>query len=416
MSAMTSKFPIGFWNYQPIRTITTDDVQTWADCGITLTMSPNYDHNRPEDKAHMLEIMDACAARGIRLIVCDSRTFWAGAAENPEGYRSRYREALADFGSHPAVAGFHIGDEPFKEQMDDVAAAVRIQREEAPELLPFVNLLPTWDGGEAGYAGYKNYQECLKDVEERVPLKLLCYDRYSQMNPEEAGTEDYFSDLKRFAELAKTMDIPFWTTLLCVGHFRYRVPSYDDLRWQLSTALASGCQGILWFMFYLRTPHSNYRMAPINQFNEKTATYGALSQVLREFHAAYAPLFTRLTLKTCYHVGRAWGGYPSFADGCDENILHAEAWHEIDAIISIFHDEEGRKYAVIVNNTTTKSGQLALTVCKKAGRMVRAGAFGGSDVFYAHHDEGCTDHGETFVYTPWLAPGQMNVYRFDPAE
>ena len=69
MSAMTSKFPIGFWNYQPIRTITTDDVQTWADCGITLTMSPNYDHNRPEDKAHMLEIMDACAARGIRLIV-----------------------------------------------------------------------------------------------------------------------------------------------------------------------------------------------------------------------------------------------------------------------------------------------------------------------------------------------------------
>lgn len=413
MPAITPKFPIGFWNYQPISIITTDDVQTWADCGMTLTMSPNYDHNHPEDKAHMLEIMDACAERGIRLIICDKRTFWTGAAEDPEGYRSRYREALADFGSHPATVGFHVGDEPFKEQMDDVAAAVRIQREEAPQLLPFVNLLPTWGGK---YAGYDSYQECLKDIAERVPLKLVCYDRYSQMDPDPVGTEAYFTDLRRFGELAKTMNVPIWTTLLCVGHYRYRVPSYDDLRWQLSTALASGCQGILWFMFYLRKPLSNYRMAPINQFNEKTATYTALSQVLREFNASYASLFTHLTLEVCYHLGRAWGGYPAFTDGCDENIIHAEAWHDIDVIISFFRDEEGRKYVAVVNNTTTKSGRLALTISKKAGRMIRAGAFGGTDVFYFNHDEGCTDHGETYTYTPWLAPGQMNVYRFDPAE
>lgn len=405
------RFPIGFWNYRPIEKVTVEDVRAWADCGMTLTMSPSYIPS-PDNRRRMLELLDECSRLGLRLILCDRRSGWEGASSDPDAYRARFREACADFAEHPAVYGFHVGDEPSRCHMDDVAAALRIQREEAPSLTPFLNLLPTW-GGE--YAGYDNVDACFDDLAARVPLKLLCYDRYSQMNPEDEGTEAYFDDLRRYNALALRMGVPCWTTLLCVGHFRYRVPSEDDLRWQLSTALASGCRGILWFMFYLSAPNSNYRMAPINMFGEKTTTYTALRNVLRQFNATHADAFRTLTLRDCYHVRRAWGGYRLFAEGCDDAVTRVESLHGVDAIVSFFTGADGKKYLALTGNSKTESGQLALTVRKSAGRMVRVGPYAGNpDVQINFHDEGLSDCGDHFVYTPWLAPGQLNLYRFDP--
>ncbi|MDD6799025.1 MAG: hypothetical protein PUE85_01185 [Firmicutes bacterium] len=407
---MNERFPLGFWNYQPMTHVTLDDVQKWAECGMTLPMSPQY-YPTPENKRRMLEILDECQRNDMRVILCDSRSHWNGASSDPETYRVHFREACEDFASHPAVYGFHIGDEPSRNEMEDVITALAIQKEEAPSLKPFLNLLPTWDGK---YIGYDDVYACFDDIKARMPLDQLCYDRYSQMNPEESGTEAYFVDLRRYSELSASMGIPFWTTLLCVGHFRYRVPSEDDLRWQLSTALAAGCKGILWFMFYLRAPISNYRKAPIDMFGERTETFYALKNVLRQFNATYADTFKDLTLDGCYHLGRAWGGYPLFTDKTDDVIIHAESSPGLDAIISFFTGKDGKKYVAIVGNSTKENNHIALTVRKSAGRMMRVGpSFGHPDVQMNFHDEGLKDEGDTFTYYPWLAPGQINLYRFD---
>ena len=35
------KYPVGFWNYPNINTMTLDDVKLWVDCGMTTNMSPD---------------------------------------------------------------------------------------------------------------------------------------------------------------------------------------------------------------------------------------------------------------------------------------------------------------------------------------------------------------------------------------
>lgn len=403
-----SSFPMGFWNYQKPEAIGVQDVKYWDECGMTLTFSPSYnpDTSKKED---MLATMDECAARGIKLIICDSRVIWFGASTDPDGYRRRFRAAYEDFGHHPATFGFHIGDEPNRQNTEDVIAAYNIQLEEAPELTPFINFLPFWEGE---YVGYKDVDEWISDVMPRANLKLLCYDRYTQQLPEVEGTDAYFYDLRRHYETAEKYNIPLWTTLLSVGHFRYRPPTFDDFNWQLSTAIASGCCGILWFMFYLRAPHSNYRLAPIDIFGERTKTYYDLQYVLRQFHATYADIFTHLKLASCYHVGKAFGGYSLFEENSRGDILSAEACQGISGIISFFKDEQGADYIAIVNTSKTESGQIALKISDNVKAFLRQGsAFANADALKYFHDEGLT-RGENFsVFTPWLAPGQMNLYR-----
>ena len=58
-------------------------------------------------------MLDACKKRGMKTILCDSRTHWKVLTEKGEkAYEEGVKRAVADFGNHAAAFGFHIGDEP----------------------------------------------------------------------------------------------------------------------------------------------------------------------------------------------------------------------------------------------------------------------------------------------------------------
>ena len=143
------KFPIGFWNYT-VGQLSARDVKDWVDLGMTMANSPEIMEEADDAYKQVIrEILDACAENDIKVNVCDHRARWKGASTDPEGYRARFLEAYEDFGKHPAVFGFHVGDEPSDERsFADSAAAHRIQLEAAPELTPFLNYLPYWNGQE----------------------------------------------------------------------------------------------------------------------------------------------------------------------------------------------------------------------------------------------------------------------------
>lgn len=405
------KFPVGFWNYAPVGMYGPEAVKDWTDCGMTLTMTPGYNpaHHRKED---LTAIMDECEKQGIRLIICDSRTGWHGAHADMDAYRRRFESAYEDFGRHPAAFGFHIGDEPVKKDNENCYAAYNIQREMAPELTPFLNFMPHWKGE---YLGFESFEAWADEFIPKVNLKLLCYDRYSQMNPEEQGTDQYFSDLHSYYSISKSLNVPFWTTLLSVGHFRYRCPKEDDLRWQFNTAVASGCKGILWFFFYMRAPHSNYRLAPIDEHGERTETYHWLSRVLRTFHKTYGDLFLDLELTRSFHVGKAYGGFPLFEENMHKTVKNAVCLHGINGIVSFFKDRAGKEYIAVVNNSPYISGQVTLELSKESiSRFVRIGwNRSETDSLTHHHDEGFSESEGLYAYSPWLAPGQMNLYRLE---
>lgn len=412
---MDKKFPIGFWNYAPTGAYGPEAVKDWVDCGMTLTMSPEFNPSIHK-KEDLLAILDECEKQGIKLIICDSRARWDNADSNPLTYRERYLKAYEDFGRHPATFGFHIGDEPSGKAFDDCIAAYNIQLELAPELTPFINFLPYWDGMQKDVLLSNSFEEWAADFTKKSNLKFFCYDHYGQMNPEESGTDNYFKNLNKFSNAALSAGIPYWTTLLSVGHFRYRCPKEDDIRWQLYTALASGCTGILWFFFYMRKPMANYRASPIDEHNERTETYEWLSRVLRTFTKQYGELFTRIKLKKAYHAVKAYGGYELFYEDAHPFIKALKSHHNLPCIISFFNDEMGHEYFALTNNNPKDSGLFTVNIDKKIKSIMRI-IWEGEEVDVAknHGDAVYNENGtENYVTMgTWLAPGQMEIYRIE---
>ena len=405
-------YPMGFWNYTQTGQLQPKDVADWENCGMNLVLSPHYDP-AVHQKQDLLALLDECQKRDIRMILCDARTLWHGASADEAAYRMQFAAALADFGDHPAVFGFHIGDEPRAEDEADCAAAYRIQLEMAPHLTPFLNHFP-WHENINMLLDTTDYEQWLEQFIQKSGTKLLCYDCYSQMNPEEDGIEMYFHNLKVFSEAARATGVPLWTTLLSVGHFRYRCPSEDDLRWQISTAAASGCKGILWFFFYERTPYINYRHPPINEFWEKTSTYYDLSCTVRRFLGQHAQLLSQLTLDRSYHVGKAYGGYPIFEKGADPLVASLSGSDHAPLMLSVFRDKESREYCCVVNLSQKLNTFFQLDVRGENAQAYRYDFGGGTPLVTAQQDSSYHTGDGVISIGSWLAPGQMEIYRIEP--
>ena len=298
-----TRFPLGFWTYTNLTRhgvhMDEAEIDRWADCGFTLTMTPFFDPDNPEEVEHTRRILDWAGERDMKLIVSDPRVhgpFARGGGADPNvprvlaDYEEKAKAAAELLGDHPAVWGFHQGDEPEEVDNERFFAGHRILKKVAPHLHPFMNLFPMFVNCHKT-VGYPTWPEYLDAVVEQAQPEFLCYDCYAQMKGQESH---YFDNLRLYREAAQRAGIPFWTTLLSVGHFRYRCPSLDDIRWQFNTAIASGVSGLLWFFYYMREPHGNYRLPPIDELWEPTQTYYDLRRVQTAFNRRYGDLFLHL--------------------------------------------------------------------------------------------------------------------------
>lgn len=406
------QFPMGCWNYVAVNEQGPAAVRDWADAGMTLTMGPEFDPERHQAD-ELRAILDAAAEENIKMILCDRRAHWRTLTEKgEEAFCAGLGAAIDDFGDHPAVFGFHVGDEPGTEDFANACRAYRLQKELAPHLSPFLNLLPWYQGVETrvGYASWAAYLDAF--VEMAQP-DLLCYDCYAQMNPGQEGWDMYFANLREFQAASRRHQIPFWTTLLSVGHFRYRPPQEDDLRWQVNTAAAHGAKGILWFFFYMREPQDNYRVSPIDEHWERTETFEWLSRVNRTFLQWQAPVLLGLTLERTFHVGRAWGGAPLLTGS---PLVHwAKSVHGSPLIVSEFTDAKGRKYVAVVNNSQTESDAAEVCIAGRAPNLFRVGWKGAEQELSAAGEWHATPGTDFVIARCWLAPGQMELYRVESA-
>ena len=436
-------FPLGFWNYARLDGIGPDPVRDWAEAGMNLCHSPRFVPGE-DDPAAMTALLDRCADNGIRLILDDPRCRWTGALSDPDGYRLRFRQMLDEFGLHPAVYGYYVGDEPGAAQMEEARAAVRLQRETAPDKVPFINFNPFYAhaGSVREHLGCADFDEWADGFVRDSGLQQLSYDHYLQMNPPdpaESGIGEYYTSLRRFMAAAKRNHIPLWVTNLSVGHFRYRCPKEDDLRWQLNTSVASGAKCVWWFFFYMRVVRINYRLAPIDEHGHRTETYEWLSRVQNTFRKQFGPLFAELIHDETFHTGRAYGGYPLLEEGRHPLLSRVSCDHGLPGVISLFHLPDGTKYAALVNNSQTESGYFHVWYTPKVKEMFRVcfdmqdteklpdgtpvspypytrTAWGGVEVNCARNDvcNGFRIGPDGIVHNAaWLAPGQMEVWRLE---
>ena len=159
---------------------------------MNLCMSFDFDV-RKHNKQDMLDILDECAAQGMKIIIRDKRTrFKRYQKQSKDEFVKGVKEAYEDFGKHPATFGFYIGDEPNAEQEQAFIDTAKILLKEMPGLVPFGNLLPYWGSSDfAMLAGKKAeyFYETVDRILKETKLPLIGYDHYTQCLQEDQNQE-----------------------------------------------------------------------------------------------------------------------------------------------------------------------------------------------------------------------------------
>ena len=389
---MNKDIKFGFWNYAPFGVISNKEaVKDWVNAESNLPMSFVYDfHNG--NKEEMIELLDECQKSNLKLIISDTRTIFRNLCSvSEEQFRKDVKAAFDDFGHHPAAFGFFVGDEPSPEETDLFIKAVKIVKEETPGLVPFGNLLPYFGASDhvldIGNKNFEYYSNIVDKILKETGLPVIGYDQYSQclddLGNQETGINSYFIGLDKYYDLCKKNDSSFYISLLSVGHWMYRVPSEDDIRWQISTAFAHGARGVIWFYFYQDDKDYSYRLSPFTNYGlKKTPMYDIVSREQYLFKKTFEDQFNKMELVNVYHLGHIYDENKRFV--YDEYIKDVMVDRKLPVIISYYKEfNSDKKWVSFVNGSQKYASILRITFSK--------------------------GHKEVF----WLAPGEMRLFDLD---
>ena len=391
---MDKKIKFSFWNYAPLGMVDNlTAVKDWVEAESNLPMSFIYDYQK-NNKEEMINLLDECARNGLKLIISDTRTLFRNLKSmGKENYKKLVKAAFDDFGHHPAAFGFFIGDEPSIEETDIFIEASQIVLEEMPGLTPFGNLLPYFASGDFVYdISNKNidyYADILNKILSKSKLPLIGYDQYSQCGDDftdiEAGINSYFLGLNKYQEITKKYEVPFYVSLLSVGHWMYRVPTEDDIRWQISTAFAHGARGILWFYFYQNDYDNSYRLSPFRNCDlKKTPMFDIVARQQFLFKSQFEDILNKVEFEKVFYLGDTYD--PSKRFVYDEYIKDIKLDRKLPVVISYYSENKtSDKWVSFVNGSQRYSNLFRISF-----------ADGRNEVF-------------------WLSPGEMKMYKIKKA-
>ena len=347
------KFEFGLWNYADADKYIPDvsvTVNEWKELGITLGCSYVTDGSE-EQNARVKELISLCAAENIKLFVYDKRVYLNYYTGDRQKYLENVRAAVKDFGGYKNVVGFIFADEPTEKERLKMLDAIGIFKS-VTNKIPFVNF--SWcDGRIADYGSRENYSEVLCETVKHG-LSYMANDRYSCMhakdyepNFKETGIDKYFADLNLFGGAARKSGVPYFVSLLSVGHWMYRTPDRHDIKWQLTTSFAHGANGIQWFFINQHRHADDYYDYPVTIYGEKTQIYHDLVIQSRVFKDKVLAPLDGYEFSRVFHIGKSYGGTPLLKKGDTDVFVWAD--HGMNGILAEF-TKQGKKAYLIVNN------------------------------------------------------------------
>ncbi|GMU23313.1 MAG: hypothetical protein AMXMBFR13_33920 [Phycisphaerae bacterium] len=328
--------------------------------------------------------LDAVAAAGLKAIVHEAPLHVGDPTADlaKDQIKDRIAPVVERVRQHPAVYGYYLRDEPSAAMFPALARFSAVLRDLDPKALPYINLFPNY--ASSAQLGSKSYEEHLEAFITTVKPPFVSYDHYALMDD---GTlrGGYFQNLEAVRGAALKHDLPFWNIVLSNAHFRYADPSEAGFRFQVYTTLAYGARGISYFTYFAPAT-GNYRLAPIDQFGHKTATWDMLRNVNLQIHKL-GPTYVKLRSVNVFH-------HPTVPDGC-QGIPTARFVESLEGgqfLVGEFEGPNGQPYAMIVNTDLHKSASFTVRF-KPAGRIMQVNSYTGQVHPW---------HGEN----NWLAPGQ----------
>lgn len=252
VSIKPEPFPIHAWIGPPAEETTVERYTELKDAGFTHSFS-GFPDNDAMEKA--LDIAGEC---GIKLFVATPELH-----SDPEGTVKRFM-------NHPALAGYHLRDEPNSKDFADLGAWVKKIRAIDDAHFCYINMFPNYANEEQ--LGNPTYRDHVEQFVREVPVQVLSFDHYPVTG--ETVRPQYYENLEIVSQVARENNKPFWAFSLAVAHDPYPVPNIAHLRMQVYSDLAYGAQGIQYFTYW--TPVSttwNFHEAPIRVDGTRSPVY-----------------------------------------------------------------------------------------------------------------------------------------------
>jgi len=338
-------------------------------------------------------------AAGLRCFVTDRRAEGYDWNHLPpdEVIRKNLTSLAQEGGSDPAVLGFLLCDEPNASQIPGIAHVKQILHEVMPGKIGYVSVLPyIVKPEEHGAPSYEAYVRMVVDV---LHEPFLSYDNYSlvegRMRPQ------FYNNLEIIRRISLDTGTPFWNCVLANAHFNYMDPTDATLHLQVYSTLAYGGRGIQLFT-YLAYPDANFRLAPIDQFGNKTPTWGMTQRINYELNVL-APTLAKLRSTGVYHAPDAPEyGQPLSKSGLVKAV-HTEQQEIVEHpatahfLVGEFRDEQNRPYLMAVNKSLTESFRFDVALAG-GGELRCISPYSGK---------------EQVRGVDWLAPGAGRLCRVD---
>jgi hypothetical protein len=338
-AAAYPEFLISYWCGPPAAETNLERYRQIADCGMNVAMPPI---DKTDLKTNR-KILDLCQQVGIRAMIQDDRVGELLDEKKGSGKSPQMEKALdaimADYSSHPSLAGYYIIDEPGARMFPQLGRINQYMLRKDPKHLPYINLFPNYANAEQ--LGTKTYEEHVALYIATVKPALVSYDHYQQMFGRETV---YFTNLEIIRKHCLEGRLPFVQIILSIPHFGYRNPSEADMRWQIYTSVVYGARGIMYFTYWYWKDCAQ-GPAIITAEGKPDVKY----DIVRRLNArlkALGPLLMRLESTGVYHTGPVPPGARPLAG---DNLVRQAAGGNM--VIGCFRDSSSRQYVMAVNKT-----------------------------------------------------------------
>src|SRR5579859_1369704 len=340
-------------------------------------------------------------AAGLTCFVSDKRIGGHEPLQLPpeDQLRRNIGELKKEIGDNPAALGFYLEDEPDAPSMPGLGKLASLMREAMPDKWPYVNLFPY--RVPPSRLGTSDYDAYVRMLVKTIGQPFLSYDNYSLVNGEML---DYFyTNLEIIRRLGLETGTPFWNCILSNAHFNYMEPSDATFNLQVYSTLAYGGRGIQYFTFFAPEV-GNYRLAAIDQFGNRTATWDMLRRINNQIHAL-APALIRLHSTGVYH-------YPDVPEQA-QSLTGSKYIHSVELtqrgvippvagrfLIGEFADGANRRYFLIVNKDLKNSFQFRVELKQEGHKLIRVSPYSGQEEPFGREMD-------------WLAPGAGTLFRVE---
>ena len=342
------KFALFGWVSPPAESTTDARIAELAGAGMNLMLPAWEDSGRTADN---LARLDLAAAHGAKCLIWEARfeRFLTLDVNTPAG-QALLDSIVATYSSHPAFAGYYLGDEPpvsLFPLLGKLHAALRIHDPEHP----------AWNDllGLSSFTTLAQWEAYVENYLDQTGAAVLCDNQYDFLQS---------GDRMRMAEnaaalgaISRERGIPFWAIVLVVGHGPYREPTDGELRWQVSTLLAYGARGVGYFTYWTPPPDPtwNWQNGIIGWDGLRTHWYDTIAGFNVRVARAGAALADLEWVATEHSGSVPPGGVAFRPDAWLTNVTGRAA-------LGKFADSLGTRFLVVANSDSESGQWIWLTL------------------------------------------------------